>query len=726
MKVSLSTPLYSISNIGEKFAKRLEKLGLGTVRDLLRHFPSRYEDFSKIYKISELEPGQHATIQGTVEDVRLRKSWRRGMAIVQADISDETGTIKAVWFNQPYISNVLRPGRIANFAGKISVSEDNEIYLSHPAYEILSNKNSETKHTARLVPIYPETRGLTSKGLRFLMKPVLDNLATLIEWIPEEILETNGFPEVNRALRDIHFPKDTDDALIAKKRFEFEDLFLLQIYNLQRKFKISKERSPVIKTDIEKLKEILNELPFKLTESQKKSLWEIIKDIERTKPMNRLLQGDVGSGKTVVAALAALIASENGYQTAFMAPTEVLARQHFATLKKLFSKIGPDTQPTTALLTSSEARAFYQNDLEATLKKADLIKKIKGGEIKIVIGTHALIQKGMSFRELGFIVVDEQHRFGVKQRAVLTQNPKKLTPHFLSMSATPIPRTLTLTIFGDLDISAITELPAGRINITTKTVEPGKRQEAYEFMRKEIKSGRQVFVICPRIEVKDAAEDGSGAAVLTPRQKMMREIKSVKEEYEKLSRKIFPDFRVAMLHGQLPARGGSASGGKPTKESVMRDFRDGKTDVLVSTSVVEVGVDVPNATVMMIESAERFGLAQLYQFRGRVGGGKHKSYCLLFTDSDSKSAATRLRAVAEAKNGFELAEADLKLRGPGELFGEIQTGMPDYAMRALQDIELVKMSREAAVSALKKDVNLQTYPSLKTKLAEFSKNIHLE
>lgn len=749
-RLPLATPILGLPGVGPGFLNRLKKLGIETVKDILWHFPARYEDFSQIYKIADLQPGQHATIQGTIEDIKTERTWRRRMTIVEAIIADESGSIRAVWFNQPYMTTSLRVGRVANFAGKVSLSQEGEVYLSHPAYEPINRgyvqidadhqRSSmskpafigETKHTARLVPIYPETRGLTSKGIRFLVQPVLKNLEELQEWLPKKILEANSFPEINAALNDIHFPEEIENALTAKRRFAFEDLFLLQLYNFRQKLKLAREKSWAIHTDIAHLKNLIAGLPFELTVSQKKSLWEIIQNLEKSRPMNRLLQGDVGSGKTVVAALAAIITAENGLQTAFMAPTEVLARQHFETLKKLFAKISPAHQPSVGLLTASAAKILHETDAEENAKKEDVCKKLENGEVKIAIGTHALIQRSVTFEKLGLVIVDEQHRFGVKQRAALVQresasDPRQsaLVPHFLSMSATPIPRTLMMTVFGDLDISTITELPIGRKEIITKIVPPTKRKDAYDFIREQVKSGRQVFVICPRIEPSQTGADsdsrtGADSREFTksPRQSaMLWDVKSVKEEYEKLSKKVFPDLKVAMLHGKLKPK---------EKEKIMGDFRGGKTDILVSTSVIEVGVDIPNATIMMIEGADRFGLAQIYQFRGRVGRGEYQSYCFLFTDSSSKSTAQRLKAILEAKNGFELAERDLKIRGPGEFLGEVQAGMPDYAMHALQDIELVKSSREAAAQVLKSDTSLQKHPALKARIVEFEKALHLE
>lgn len=716
-QVALDTPLYEVLGAKSAFLKRLQNLGVKNVRDLLWHFPARYEDFSKIYDIAELEPGQQATIRGLIEDVRAGQSWRKHMSIVEATIADTSGSIRAVWFNQPYVANILKKGRQANFAGKISLSDEGEVYMSHPAYEVVrvsSHGGEETRHTARLVPVYPETRGLTSRGIRFIMQSVLKHAPVIKEWIPDEILTRLDLPEVNEALRMIHFPHVLQDAAAAQKRFQFEDLFLLQLTNLQQKLKLAQEHAPVIHADIERIKAVLAELPFALTDSQKRSLWEIIKDLERPQPMNRLLQGDVGSGKTVVAAIAAMVTSDNGLQAAFMAPTEILARQHFETMKAFLAKVAPPHQPVIGLLTGSGATILYDNDVSASVTKPQMAKKVAAGEVAIVFGTHVLIEKSVSFKELGLVIVDEQHRFGVKQRAELALKKNGLVPHFLSMSATPIPRTLMLTVFGDLDLSLITELPGGRKPVATKIVVPTSRTATYQFVRSEVQAGRQVFVICPRIEPTEAETASASTALAAAR---TLELRSVKEEFERLSKKVFPDLRVAMLHGQLKAK---------EKEEIMRKFKAREYDILVSTSVVEVGVDVPNATIMLIEGAERFGLAQLYQFRGRVGRSEHQSYCFLMADSPADAANARLRAILEAKNGFELAEKDLALRGPGQFFGEVQTGLPDVAMSALQDPVLVKESREAAIEIVKIDPILKAHPALKTKLAEFRKRVHLE
>lgn len=708
----LDISLSEVYGIGPKFLIRLEKLNIKTVGDLLWHFPFRYEDFSQIYKIAELKPGQQATVQGLITGISLRRTWQRRMFLVEALVSDETGSIQAVWFNQPYLKNVLREGQLANFSGKVVLSKK-KLCLSNPIHEFIDNEEAgQTKHTGRLVPIYPETKGLTSKGIRYLINPILRDLAEIPEFLPLSTLKKNNLPEINSAIRQIHFPESLKEAQAAKKRFAFEDLFCLQLYNIQQRLKLNAEKAVPLKTDIEWLKKTLQELPFELTISQKQSLWDILQDIQKPHPMNRLLQGDVGSGKTIVAILAALTAAKENKQSVFMAPTEILASQHYQTFIKFF----PDFEKGLALITSGEAKVFYGDGLEAEIKKSELLKKISSGAIKIIIGTHTLIQKNVNFNDLALVVIDEQHRFGVEQRTKLLKK-NKLIPHFLSMSATPIPRTLSLSIFGDLDLSTITELPKNRKNIITKVVAAINRNKAYAFIRGLVKKGRQVFVICPRIEMPSPEDQEKSGSLWRNQAFQNLEIKAVKEEYEKLKTKIFPDLKLAMLHGKMKTK---------EKELTMKEFKNGKIDVLVSTSVVEVGVDIPNAAIMMIEGAERFGLAQLYQFRGRVGRGGHQSFCFLFTDSLAKTTEQRLQSIVEAKNGLELAEKDLEIRGPGEFLGQSQSGMPDLAMKAVQNPDLVKAGRQAALEIIKKDPELNIYFLLKERLGKFSKKIHLE
>ena len=703
----LDDPVSSVKFVGTRWESKLKKLGILTVRDLLFHFPVRYEDFREIYNIADLIPKQEATIRGVVEEIDTRRSWKRNLSITEALISDDTASIRAVWFNQPYIKNILQPGTVANFSGKTSGGGD--MYLSNPTYETVRGEGMETKHTGRIVPVYPETKGLTSKGLRNMVAAALENITSLKDPLPESVRTETGLPEINESLKNIHFPDVLDDAVAAQHRFSFEDLFLLQLYNLRQKITLAKSESIDIPIDLDYVKSVIGSLPFSLMDSQKRSLWEILKDTEKKMPMNRLLQGDVGSGKTVVAAIAALNAARAGRQTAFLAPTSLLASQHYNTFVKLFG----DFEGGVALLTSHESEVFYGHDLSTEVPKKNLASEIKKDKVKIIVGTHALLQKYVDFPNLALVIVDEQHRFGVRQRAELLGGKRAaLVPHFLSMSATPIPRTLSLTLFGDLDLSIISELPKNRKKIITKVVPSKERSDTYQFIRNEIKNGRQAFVICPRIDPSDQSAGRPGYQAM-----LLSQMKAVKEEYEKLSKKIFPDLTVRMLHGKM----------KPAeKEQTMQDFLEKKIDVVVSTSVIEVGIDVPNATIMMIEDADRFGLAQLYQFRGRVGRGEHQSYCFLFTESETQNANRRLKAIVEAKNGFELAEYDLRQRGPGEFLGDSQTGMPDLAMKAIQNPELVKSTREFALKILKEDHALKRYPALRERLNAFKKEIHWE
>lgn len=701
--ITLDTKVKELYGIGPKFLDRLNKLHINTVRDLLYHFPFRYDDFSTTSLIADVAPGQTVTICATIEKVNLRHSFKKKMTIVEAFLHDETGLIKAIWFNQPYIKNALMPQKQFNFSGKINLYQG-EMTLSNPMYEPYGGVN---KHTGRLVPIYPETRGITSKGIRYIVKPLIENLAEITDPIPDFVLDKYNIPDINESLRVIHYPSSIEEALVARRRFAFEEMLMLSLFNLKRKINMSREQALSIPLDVEFIKETLKKLPFTITQAQKRSLFEIFQDMEKSHPMNRLLQGDVGSGKTIVATLAALQVVKARAQVAFMAPTEILARQHYATLTSLI----PNIKKVGLVVGGLKGKIFFEKEVESEIGKKELQNKIKLGDVSIVVGTHALIQKDISFKNLGLVIIDEQHRFGVEQRAELLKKVgKKHVPHFLSMSATPIPRTLTLTVFGDLNLSVIDELPQGRKKIETFIIAPDNRNKAYQFIKEQVNEGRQVFVICPRIEISESEMETENAFNRV-------ELKNVKEEFDKLSKKIFPDLKVLSLHGKMKPK---------EKEEVMKNFKDGKADILVSTSVVEVGVDIPNATIMMIESADRFGLSQLYQFRGRVGRGEHQSYCFLFTESDSKLTLQRLEALKNAKNGFELAEKDLEIRGPGQFIGKRQTGVPDTAMKSLTNLSVIKDVRDAAISILKEDPDLKKYETLKNRLRDFEKSVHEE
>ncbi len=763
--LNLATPIEKLPRVGPRFLARLKKLGIMTIKDLLWHFPIRYEDYSRMMPISDIKnSGEIVSIIGQVASVDVVRSWKRRMAIVNAWFEDSSGTIRAVWFNQPYIADSLKEGTLVSLSGKISVDK-NGLYLSSPSYERLQN---DLTHTGRLVPIYPETEGLTSKYLRFLIKPILAQISAkggsasggkkMEDPLPQELLKKYNLPSLAKAMQNIHFPENLEETEAAKKRFALEELLLFQLRALRDHRQLQMLKAPQIVFNKEMAVAFVKSLPFELTNDQRIAAYEILQDLARPFPMNRLLNGDVGSGKTVVALMAACQVAAAGYQTVFMAPTEILAKQHFATIKSLTK----NEKTTIGLLTGNEAKQWSRSHsviedprfserksgpIDETeeaptplgvgiptvnggekISKKLILKKIADGQIDIIIGTHAVIQKNIKFAKLGLVVIDEQHRFGVSQRMKLIKN-QQLVPHLLSMTATPIPRTLALTIYGDLDVSLIKEKPKGRQTIITRLVSQAKRDGAYKFIDQQIEQGRQVFVICPRIDTAAAEttkSDTAKARPLSQAKLVWAEVKAVTEEYGRLAQKVFPQRQVAMLHGRLKAKekdeimkkfsaqGGSASGGK------------NQIDILVSTSVVEVGVDIPNATIMMIESAERFGLAQLHQFRGRVGRGEHQSYCLLFTSNNDIPSTRALRALEKTDNGFELAEADLKIRGPGEFSGLKQSGLPDFAMASLADIDLIKKARLEARLLLKEDPTLQKYPLLLTRLNEMQRLVHFE
>ena len=703
--MNLSTPISEIPRVGPVYQKRLKTMGITTCRDLLFHFARTYQDLSVITPVNKAQEGGEYCFYGTLGELKEVRTYRKRISVIEGVLSDKTGSIKVVWFNQPYLKDTLLLGQEVFLAGKM-IRDKNGIHLQSPAYEKVS-KNPI--HMARLVPIYQETRGVSSKWLRFVIHMVLGSLTNILDTLPSFLLKEQDIPSFNNALKAIHFPNNKKDAERARKRFAFEELFFISLFVLTERKKLSEVKAPVVVFAPDIIKRFTSKLSFELTDAQKKAAWHILKDMEKPRPMNRILQGDVGSGKTVVAAMASLAAVKAGFQVALMAPTEILAQQHFKT-------VGESLAPfriTIGLLTGKTDRFIspkLPNDsIEISRKK--LLEKVKEGTIDVLIGTHALIQDKVKFNNLALVIIDEQHRFGVKQRKKL--QPKiKLIPHFLSMTATPIPRTLAMSVYGDLDPTIMDELPKGRKKVETKIVAPEERKRAYKFIAKEVKKGRQVFVICPRIDPSSddstAGKKGSGQSL---------GMKTLKEEYEKLSKDIFPNFEVAMLHGKM---------GAPEKEQIMRRFKRGKTDILVSTSVVEVGVDIPNATVMLIEGADRFGLAQLHQFRGRVGRAEHQSYCLLFSESNAPRTKQRLKALLESENGFQLAERDLELRGPGDFSGNKQWGLPDFVMENLANLPLVEKTREAAEKLLEKDLTLKNHPLLKKRVEELREKLHLE
>ncbi len=887
--IRLTDSIENLYGVGKYYQDKLKNLNIFVIKDLLWHFPFRYQDFTNIKPINELELDVPSTIIGHVEKIRSYRTYRRRMLLTEAKIVDETASADLVWFNQPFISNQIKNGSLITVSGKPKAKGKHFVFQS-PAFEIISqNKDDEEvdianlKHTGRLIPVYPETSGVSSKMLRTYIKRLLDSFQKqFIDYLPEETKKRNKLFNLEDALNKIHFPKNNDEAIDAKNRFVFEEMLLTQLHLLRIKDKMSKNKAPKIKSDINLIKEFLSTLPFILTNSQKKAIWDVMKDIETGSPMNRLLEGDVGSGKTIVAVSVALLCIKQGYQVAFMAPTEVLAKQHYQSIIKYLEPF----KIKIALMTGDGVQ-IKDGFIEGKVTKEYLLKSIGDGTEWLVVGTHALIQKNIDFKNLGLVIIDEQHRFGIKQRKELLQKsnnlydpnnpnssptptigwgggqaelseektnnnnknkilekdlsykingilfkihdeigrfcrerqygdllakklkenninfqrevpieianiksnfadfiienkiivelktkpyiekndysqilrylkvknielgllvnftqkylkPKRilnseysghsdcsdcldsvLLPHFLSMTATPIPRTLALSIYGDLDLSILDEMPKNRKTIITKIVPKIKEKPMFEFIRKEINNGRQVFVICPRIEESvQANEDGTKKVknLFSFDQLLNYEVKAVKKEVEKM-KKIFPEFKIEMLHGKMKSK---------DKELIMKKFYNNDINILVSTSVIEVGVDVPNASVMLIMGTESFGLAQLHQFRGRVGRGVYQSYCFLYTESNSRTTKERLEAMVDCHDGFKLAEIDLKLRGPGEMFGKNQSGFPDLAMTAIKDSKLLKNIQNEAKLLFATDPDFKKHPLFLQKYKEFVGKLHME
>ncbi|MDP3934923.1 MAG: ATP-dependent DNA helicase RecG [Candidatus Giovannonibacteria bacterium] len=717
------TPETKLEEIFKQLAPRqktaLKNLELKTVSDLLYHFPYRYENPADLKRIGEVFEGEEVRVWGKVKKIDYEKTWKKKMNIAYATVEDPTGQIKLVWFRQPYIAKMLPEGSCAIFSGKVAMRKSAKggpalggKYIANPLYDIVPCNvipAFSKEDSAKLQPLYPATAGLSSLWISKAIEKILTQ-TNIDEFLPEEIIKKYHLPNLQKALRWAHFPKTAEHASAAKKRFAFEEVFLMQLFRIGQKEEIKKTAGAGFK-NLKKLKEeFLGLFNFQPTKAQLGAINDVTKDFESGHPMNRLLEGDVGSGKTAVAACAAFMVAKNGMEATYMAPTEILARQHFETFTKLFKNSGIKI----GLLTSSISDKFPSkvNPALAThISKNQLLKWVTNGEIPILIGTHSLIEKKVVFKNLALAMVDEQHRFGVMQRSRLFKKSAR-APHFLSMTATPIPRTLALTIYADLDVSLIDEMPAGRKPIETKIVPPKERDLAYEFIRSKLAAGDQAFVICPRIEPKDRKSDFSGKSDF-----LRAEMRSVKEEYKKLKEKIFPEFEIGIMHGRLKPK---------EKEEAMRRFRDGKTQVLVSTSVVEVGVDVPNATIMMIEGAERFGLAQLHQFRGRVGRSEKKSYCFILASSYSANIFRRLKALTTSKTGFELAEYDLEFRGAGELSGKKQWGISDIGMEALRNLKMVEAARFEAKNIIEEKI-LPRYPLLQTKVQELQKEpVHFE
>lgn len=833
--IGLNTDITQISRVGLATARKLKKLGVETVQDLLFYFPYRYDNFSQITPIGELKAGMSANVVGQVELIQSKRSPRKRMYITEALVSDGEESLRVIWFNQPFVAKTIRVGDTVSLSGKIDEDYGGEIMKS-PVYEKVSGY--QAIHTQGLIPNYHLTTDITQKQIRFLTKQIIVLAGMITDWLPEDTRKSAGLIRLGEAIGKTHFPKNQEDILVAKKRLAFDELFLIQLRSQMAKISLKDARAEQIIFHEKETKKFVEELPFKLTNAQRKTSWEILQDIEKDKPMTRLLEGDVGSGKTVVAAIAMLNVALNKKQSVLMVPTEILAQQHFSSIGKLLSGWGIKI----ALITRS-SKEISNYVLEKKNKQERVSEIIRNADI--IIGTHALIQEEMMFDKLGLVVIDEQHRFGVEQRSALlrintennrstqkvsgnnnllyeditykirgvifkvkkelglghkesiyqkalekelknsglffekeknieikyngekvgayrpdfvieekivleikalpfvgkieksqvwhylkgssyklallvnfgrddvkieriinsydrsalSQRGSALMPHLLSMTATPIPRSLAMALYGDLDISVINEMPKDRKKIITQVVDEKGRERAYQFIRDEVKDGRQVFVICPLIDFSDKLG-----------------VKSVKQEFEKLDKNIFPEIKIGMMHGRMKSA---------EKEKIMNDFLANKIKILVSTSIIEVGIDIPNAGIMMIEGADRFGLAQLHQFRGRVGRAEHQSYCFLFTDSDSSRVLNRLTALVNHHDGFSLAKIDLKFRGPGEVYGTLQKGFPELKMASLFDYELMKTAKEEAEKILRDDPGLNKHFVLKEKAGE-TEEAHLE
>lgn len=718
------TPLEKIFRLSPFQKKALAKMRLKTTKDLLYHFPFRYGESGEVKSIEFLQAGENAVIFGKLSKLETKKTFRSKVAISSGILEDSTGKIKLIWFNQPYIAKMFFDEELVRIEGKISQKKTGELYFSNPKVEKVKTLPEGTGGSLfsdaqeNFSPVYSESRYISSNWLYHAVQKIFKSgvLEKLTDPIPPAILKKYNLPSLKTSLIWIHAPRKKTNAEAARKRFAFEEIFFIQLDRQKERLLSQKTMSFKVKKAKKEMVDFIQTFPFPLTSAQQRSLEAILSDFKTGHPMSRLLEGDVGSGKTAVAASSvyAIVSTAppnreyGNLQVAYMAPTEILAEQHFQSFIEYFKKF----KINIGLITGSGAKKFpSKSSREAWTKisKPQLLKWVANGEIPILIGTHSLIQKSVKFQNLAFVIIDEQHRFGVKQRMELRRK-HDVAPHLLSMTATPIPRTLALTIFGDLDLSVIDELPPGRQLPETTIVLPNEREGVYEKVREELKSGRQAFVICPRVNPVEAFAHGASDPT------GWHNTRSVSEEAERLQTKIFPEFNVGSITGKM----------KPAeKEKVMSDFKNHITDILVATSVVEVGVNVPNATVILIENAERFGLAQLHQLRGRVLRSSHKPHCFVFADSKSQKTISRLKSFVNAKNGFELAEADLEQRGAGDLAGAKQWGVSDLAMEALKNIKMVEAARTEARALLEKDLDLKNYPLLKSHLSQKAV-VHME
>ncbi len=716
--------------LDEPHKRALKRLGILTVENLLLHLPQRYEDISSIQSVGSLIKDQDAVVFGQLGGLKTRKSWKTRTPISEGWVEDGTARIKIMWFHQPYIAKMLTDGMYVKVAGKVT-GTDGKLYLANPEVEKIDSlpidrHDSIFKNTENLdetiYPVYRETKGITSKWFFHTVQKCFSAgvLDKMIDPIPSDILDRYNLPSLHTSLIWIHTPKKAEHAESARKRFAFEEVFYIQTAKAKERAAVTVSSSYIVRTEQAHLDAFIERFPFPLTNAQARTIADIMQDFSGKHPMSRLLEGDVGSGKTAVAATTAYAVATSrppeglgkklefgALQVAYMAPTEILAKQHFESFITYFKHL----PIAIGLITGSGCFKFpSKSDPEKAtpISRTQLLKWVKNGEIPILIGTHALIYKSVEFKHLAHVIIDEQHRFGTGQRRALAKKDARL-PHLLSMTATPIPRTLALTVYGDLDISLLDEMPKGRKPIITKVVAPSQIEKVYTHVKEELAAGRQAYVICPRIEEPDPTKENA------------LQLKSVKQEAERLKTLVFPGKRIGILHSKMTPK---------EKDDVMEKFLAHAIDILVATSVVEVGVNVPNATNIIIEGAERFGLAQLHQLRGRVVRGTHQAYCFAVTSKDStgKSGKTleRLKALTEAKNGFELAEYDLTQRGSGELYGMKQWGLTDLGMEALKNLKMVEAARSEAKRLISEDSELKRHPGIFHKIERLSKNLHLE
>ncbi|MCE9643932.1 ATP-dependent DNA helicase RecG [Candidatus Parcubacteria bacterium] len=715
-----STPLESAFRLTAEQKRALRTLRLATVRDLLYHFPAKYNRLAEATSVRGLTEGEEATVYGSIRSIELRKSFRSKVALAEAQIDDGTAVVKAIWFHQPYLAKMFPEGTLVRVSGKVSAKNGTPALLNPEIERIpelpLKAKDSlfgEKTDDIFAYPTYPESRGITSNWFFHAVEKALKSgvLETMSDPIPQDILARYHLPTLSTALIWIHSPQEESHSLVARKRFAFEEVFCIQLLKQQERHTYASKRGFPIAPSKKDIEAFLARFPFKATGAQERAVATVLADFKSGRPMSRLLEGDVGSGKTAVAATtayAAVTTRPQGQdfgtlQVAYMAPTEILATQLFESFIEFFRHM----PVSIALITGSGCRKFPSKSKPGSwtdISRTQLLKWVANGEIAVLVGTHALIQKTVRFKNLAYIIIDEQHRFGTAQRQKLARKEDVL-PHLLSMTATPIPRTLALTIYGDLDLSLLDELPKGRKPIVTEIVPPNKREGIYEKVRAELKAGRQAYVICPRIDEPD------------PEKETAVEAKSVKAEAARLKRDVFPEWNIGTLTGKS----------KPEeKDEVMQALKDKEIDILVATSVVEVGVNVPNATVIIIEGSERFGLAQLHQLRGRVMRSSHQAYCYLFAEGNSEKTKERLKALATASSGFELAELDLKLRGAGELYGRKQWGVSDIGMEAIKNLKMVEAARTEAAALVAKDPELSRYPLLRERAKAYREILHFE